>query len=55
MILAETLIPTYPSFTQMMLFSALGFGVVMTVLFVQSIFMALIGKIFMAIAKNKAK
>ena len=50
-----TLIPTYPSFGEMLKFSVLGFGVVMIVLTLLSYFTGLIGKVFLAGESLKAK
>ena len=47
-----TLIPAHPNFEQMMLFSAVGFAVVLVVLMFLSLMTSIIGKFFALAAKN---
>ena len=47
-----TLIPAHPNFEQMMLFSAVGFTVVLVVLMFLSLMTSIIGKFFALAAKN---
>lgn len=47
-----TLIPAHPNFEQMMLFSAVGFMVVLVVLMFLSLMTSIIGKFFALAAKN---
>ncbi len=53
MYICEALIPLNPEFSQLISYCALGFLIVMSVLFIQSLLAGIVGKIFIAVDKLK--